>query len=288
MHVFLNNRLVPESEATVSVYDHGFLYGDGVYETMRAYDGVVFKIAEHIDRLGRSATFIKLSVPEEDFIRDAVCRTVEANKLSDAYIRVTVSRGSGPIGLDPALCREPTFVVIAREFSRYPDAYYSEGVKVIIARTRRNLNDALNPEIKSLNFLNNILAMIEAKEHGANEAIMLNHEGFLAEGTVSNLFFVKDDALCTPSVDVGILSGITRETVIGLARGAVIKVNEGMFRADDLFKAAEVFYTNTSSEIMPVSRVNNTQYSVGEVTRHLLKLYRNEVAEYIRKVRSKE
>jgi len=218
MYIFLNKTIVPESDAVVSVYDRGFLYGDGIYETMRAYNGVVFMLEKHLERLGRSALLTRLDIPETGFITDAVCRTMEANKLSDAYIRVTVSRGKGPIGLDPDLCKEPTFVVITEDFREYPGHLYSDGVKLVIAKTRRNLVSAINPRIKSLNFLNNIFAKMEAKEGGAYEAVMLNAEGLIAEGTVSNIFFVKDNVLCTPALDVGVLDGITREMVISLAK----------------------------------------------------------------------
>lgn len=283
MYVFLNNTILPEADARVSVYDRGFLYGDGIYETMRAYDGVVFMIEKHIDRLGCSGAFIKLDIPDRQFIQDAVYETLAVNKLSDAYIRVTVSRGKGPLGLDPSLCKETTFVVIAEEFRQYPETYYREGTRLILAETRRNLIKALNPKIKSLNFLNNILAKIEAKDRGAYEAIMLNAEGFIAEGSVSNIFFVKDNILCTPSEDTGILNGITRETVISLADRNGIQVNEGMFYPSDLFNSTEVFFTNTTAEVMPVSQVDDIKYRIGEITQTLHKLYKEEVAEYIKK-----
>jgi branched-chain amino acid aminotransferase len=273
MQIFLNDRIVPEHEALVSVFDHGFLYGDGIYETMRAYDGIVFMLDRHIERLNRSASLIQLIVPSPDFIRNAVYETIRANGLKSVYVRVTVSRGKGPIGLDPALCPKPTFVVIAEEFRGYPETYYNEGVKFIIAKTRRNLREALNPKIKSLNFLNNILAKIEAKERGAYESIMLNADGFIAEGTVCNIFFVKDYILCTPSVDAGVLDGITRELVIDLAKGTGMQVTEGNFLPQDLFSASEVFFTNTTSEVMPVSQVEDVKYAVGEVARDLRKLY---------------
>ncbi|MBI5076178.1 MAG: aminotransferase class IV [Nitrospirae bacterium] len=277
MQIFLNDRIVPEHEAVVSVFDHGFLYGDGIYETMRAYDGIVFMLDRHIGRLNRSASLIQLIVPSPDSIRSAVHETVRANGLKSAYVRVTVSRGKGPIGLDPALCPNPTLVVIAEEFREYPEKYYNEGVKFIIAKTRRNLREALDPRIKSLNFLNNILAKIEAKERGAYESVMLNAEGFIAEGTVCNIFFVKDDILCTPSVDSGVLDGITRELVIDLARETGMQVTEGNYLPEDLFSATEVFFTNTTSEIMPVSRVEDVIYPVGEVAKRLRRLYRERV-----------
>ncbi|MEW6107771.1 MAG: aminodeoxychorismate lyase [Nitrospirota bacterium] len=280
IYIFLNNRIVAEEEAVVSVYDHGFLYGDGIYETMRSYNGVVFRLEKHIERLNRSASYLKLAIPDKDFIKDAVYKTFAANRLSDAYIRITVSRGKGPVGLDPELCREPTFVVIAEQFRQYPEAYYKNGTKLFFAKIRRNLVAALDPKIKSLNFLNNIMAKIEAKEKGAHEAIMLNADGFIAEGTVSNIFFVKDKMLCTPSVDAGILDGITRETVISLAIRNGIEVREGMFSPDDLFKSTEVFFTNTTAEVMPVSQVDDVKYEVGEMTVKLHDLYREEVAIY--------
>jgi len=285
MYIFLNKTIVPESDAVVSVYDRGFLYGDGIYETMRAYNGVVFMLEKHLERLGRSASLKRLDIPETGFITDAVCRTMEANKLSDAYIRVTVSRGKGPIGLDPDLCKEPTFVVITEDFREYPGHLYSDGVKLVIAKTRRNLVSAINPRIKSLNFLNNIFAKMEAKEGGAYEAVMLNAEGLIAEGTVSNIFFVKDNVLCTPALDVGVLDGITRELVISLAKKNDIRVSEGKFYPADLFNASEVFFTNTTSEIMPVSQVELIAYRVGEISKSLHMLYKEEVSAYLKNYR---
>ena len=285
MYIFLNKTIVPESDAVVSVYDRGFLYGDGIYETMRAYNGVVFMLEKHLERLGRSALLTRLDIPETGFITDAVCRTMEANKLSDAYIRVTVSRGKGPIGLDPELCKEPTFVVITEDFREYPGHLYSDGVKLVIAKTRRNLVSAINPRIKSLNFLNNIFAKMEAKEGGAYEAVMLNAEGLIAEGTVSNIFFVKDNVLCTPALDVGVLDGITREMVISLAKKNDIRVSEGKFYPADLFNASEVFFTNTTSEIMPVSQVELIAYRVGEISKSLHMLYKEEVSAYLKNYR---
>jgi len=282
MQIFLNDRIVPEDEAMVSVFDHGFLYGDGIYETMRAYDGIVFMLDRHIGRLNRSASLIRLTVPSPDVIRHAVYETMRANGLQSAYVRVTVSRGKGLIGLDPGLCPKPSFVVIAEDFKDYPEKYYDEGVKVIIAKTRRNLKEALNPQIKSLNFLNNILAKIEARERGAYEAFMLNADGMLSEGTVCNIFFVRDNILCTPAVDTGLLDGITRELVIDLAKEMGLRVKEGAFHPEDLFGASEVFFTNTTSEVMPVSQVEDVTYAVGEVAKRLRRLYKERVAEAVR------
>jgi branched-chain amino acid aminotransferase len=286
MQVYLNNKLVPRAEALVSVFDHGFLYGDGVYETMRAYDGVVFMLDDHLMRLSRSASMIGLSVPHDmDGIRDAVYETMSANSLKNAYVRLTVSRGYGPIGLDPDLCESPTFVVVAEEMKEYPRAYYERGISVIIARTKRNLKDAIDPRIKSLNFLNNILAKIEAKKAGAYEAIMMNAAGHVAEGTISNVFFSRDGVLCTPSVECGILDGITRNIVLDLAVKEGFAVREGEFTRDDLSSAEEIFITNTTMEVMPVSTLDTVPYSVGRTAKVLRKAYRAEVNAYVTAVK---
>ncbi len=284
-YIFLDGSIVPESKAVVSVYDHGFLYGDGVYETMRSYGGVVFMLKRHMERLARSAALIRLEVPKIERLIDAVYQTLEANKLSDAYVRVTLSRGKGPIGLDPGLCGKHTLVIIAEQFREYPLSCYEKGVQFIFAKTRRNLVSAIDPKIKSLNFLNNILAKIEAKEKGAYEAIMLNAAGFLTEGTTCNIFFVRNGILCTPSLAAGILDGITRELVIGLASREGIKVEEGMFLTNDLLDASEVFFTNTTAEVMPVTSVGDVKYNVGEITRTLHRIYKMEVAQHVRNKR---
>ncbi len=279
MLIYLNGKLVPHEEAVVSVFDHGFLYGDGIYETMRAYGGRVFMLDEHLGRLERSASLIGLSLPMgAGAIRDAVYDTLNANSLKEAYIRVTVSRGPGPLGLDPGLCEKPTLVVMAGEFKPYPPEYYEKGVPLIIARTRRNLGEALDPRIKSLNFLNNIQAKREAVAAGACEALMLNHRGHIAECTVSNVFFASAGKVFTPSVDCGILDGITRGHVMGLAERAGIEVSEGEFEKDDLYRAGEVFITNTTMEVMPVGRVDDREFKVGETAKALLELYRESVS----------
>ena len=286
MHVYLNDRLVLRSEAVVSVFDHGFLYGDGVYETMRAYDGVIFMLDEHLMRLYRSASMIGMTLPlDMTRIKDSVYDTMAANSLRNAYVRITVSRGYGPIGLDPDLCETPTFVVIAEEMKEYPKAYYERGISALIAGTRRNLRDAVNPQIKSLNFLNNILAKIEAKKGGSYEALMMNAGGHLAEGTISNVFFCRDGVLCTPSTECGILDGITRNIVLDLAMREGLRVNEGEFARDELYGAGEVFLTNTTMEVMPVSKVDAVRYKVGEVTRLLHGAYRAEVRAHVSNVK---
>ncbi len=282
MYVYLNNKIVPASDARVSIFDHGFLYGDGIYETMRVYDGVIFMLDEHIERLYRSASLIGLNIPKKiSDIKISIYETLRANSLYNAYVRLTVSRGPGPIGLDPDLCKEPTFVVIAQDFKNYPKSYYEDGIKLIISSVRRNYREALNPQIKSLNFLNNILAKIEAKQADAYEAIMLNVNGHLTEGTISNVFFVKDGILCTPSVDCGILDGITRGIVLDLAAKNGIEVKEGQFISDDIYKSSEVFITNSTMEVMPCRAIDKREYKIGEISRLLLKKYRQEVNAYV-------
>ncbi|MEW6587467.1 MAG: aminotransferase class IV [Nitrospirota bacterium] len=287
MYVYLNGKILPAREAAVSVFDHGFLYGDGIYETLRVYDGVIFRMDEHIQRLYRSASLIGLTLPmDADRLKIALYETLIANKLRNAYVRLTVSRGPGSIGLDPDLCSEPTVVIIAQDMKPYPRAYYDQGIDLIIAATRRNLKEAISPRIKSLNFLNNILAKIEAKKQDAYEAIMLNADGHLTEGTISNLFFCVDETICTPSLDCGILDGITRGIVIDLALREGIAVREGLFTKEDLYHAREVFITNTSMEVIPVSKIDDRIYPVGETAKFLRKLYRREVEAYVAVVKS--
>ncbi|MEW6599682.1 MAG: aminotransferase class IV [Nitrospirota bacterium] len=284
--IYLNNKLVPRSRAKVSVFDHGFLYGDGIYETLRSYGGVVFMFDDHIERLFQSASLIGLHIPRSpDEIKKAVYRTMEANRLSEAVIRITISRGPGPVGLDPALCPAPTFVIFASQFRKYPGEFYRKGIKVCIADIRRNYSRALDPRIKSLNFLNNVLAKIDAKKKGAYEALMLNYRGYLAEGTISNVFFIKDDVLYTPSLNVGILDGITRRTILNAAAELGIKTREGKFKPQEISAAQEVFISNTTMEVMPVSRiVEGGRFHVpGRITVLLHKAYKRKVADYTRR-----
>jgi len=291
MYVYLNDKVVPKRDAVVSVYDHGFLYGDGIYETMRVYGGVVFMLDEHMKRLCRSAERISLSLPMPvDGIKAAVYETLKANELSDASVRVSVTRGHGELGLDPDLCEKPTFVIYAHQFKSYPDEYFENGVKVMIAKTRRNHPETLDPAIKSHNFLNNILAKIEAKRGDYFEAVMRNLEGQIAEGTISNIFFVKHDTLCTPHLKIGILDGITREIIIHLALSLGMSVKEDRFRPGELQSADEVFISNSLMEIMPVTHVGNEIIASGHVghrTKALLTAYRNTVAGYVAERASK-
>jgi branched-chain amino acid aminotransferase len=287
MQIHLNGRLVPAKEAVISVFDHGFLYGDGVYETMRVYDGVTFMLDEHLRRLFRSASLIGLTIPHDvDSLKASIYDTLIANFLKNAFVRLTVSRGYGPIGLDPDLCPKPTIVIIAQEMKEYPKSFYEKGINIIIAETRRNFRGSINPQIKSLNFLNNILAKIEAKKGGAYDAIMLNVYGKLAEGTISNIFFFKDNILCTPSPECGILDGITRGVVKELAMRDGLKVEEGEFTKEDLYSAEEVFITSTTLEVMPVSKIDDREYAVGYMTKLLHRAYRGEANAYVAKVKT--
>jgi branched-chain amino acid aminotransferase len=286
MLVYLNGKLVPKEEAKVSVFDHGYLYGDGIYETLRAYEGALFLLDRHLSRLKHSADSISLKLPLPlEGIGAALNETVKANKLSDAYVRIQVSRGPGEIGLDPALCPEPTTVIVAKPFKDYPPEHYEEGVSVAIVKTRRNHPLALNPSIKGTNFLNNILAKIESIRAGAYEAVMLNWEGYVAEGTISNLFFVKSGVLSTPSLQTGILEGVTRGLVLDLARKEKMGTRESLILPEELVDADEVFITNSTIEIMPVTSVDGRAVGSGvpgPVTAKLLKAYRNEVQQCLK------
>ncbi len=282
--IYLNNKLVPRSRALISVFDHGFLYGDGIYETLRAYKGVVFMLDEHIERLFRSASLIDLSIPmSTDAIKRAAYKTMKVNRLKEAVIRITVSRGPGSVGLDPGLCPEPTLVIFAIRFKKYPVQFYQKGVRIAVADIRRNYSRAIDPRIKSLNFLNNVLVKIEAKKKGAYEALMLNYRGHLAEGTVSNIFFIKDNVLCTPSMKVGILDGITRRIILEAARELQIETHEGSFKPHDINGSQEAFLSNTTMEVMPVAEIISMKKinGPGRITRLLHKAYKQKVADYI-------
>jgi branched-chain amino acid aminotransferase len=286
LSVWVNDRLVPEAEAVVSVFDHGFLYGDGIYETLLARDCVILKLKEHFARLKKSASLIQLRLPmSDDEFKSILYRTVDDNTLTDAYIRVTVSRGPGPIGLDPALSPSPSLIVIARLFVPYPGDLYRKGVKITLAKTRRNLREAINPAIKSLNFLNNVLAKIEAKKRNAFEAVMLNDKGFVAEGTITNIFMVKNRVLLTPSLETGILSGITRQTLLRLAGKNGIRTVEKLMRPADLYRADEVFITNTTLGVMPVAKADGVTYKEKIVTSFLAEAYEKEMQKEIGKGR---
>lgn len=281
MFIYLNDRFVPEEQAMVSVFDHGFLYGDGVYETLRSYGTRLFMCEQHIARLYRSAQSIGLAIPFAKqqwpaLLHEAMACNDVGNERTDAYIRITITRGPGQIGLDPALCSTPTVVVMAKPLVPPAAGLYETGVALIIARTRRNLPGAVSPQIKATNFLNNILGKREAIAAGAFDSVLLNWEGRLAECTVSNLFFAARGRLRTPSIDCGILDGITRDILLKLAQAEGIAVEEGFYSTDHLYEADECFLTNTTMEVMPAVLVDGRPIGSGKpgaLTRRLRSLF---------------
>jgi len=265
MKIFIDGKFYGERDAKVSVFDHGFLYGDGVFEGIRSYNGRVFKLKEHVDRLFSSAHSILLEIPLSFAeVCRAVVDTIRANKLKDSYVRLVVTRGIGTLGLNPRSCKKPSVVVIAGKIQVYPPEMYAQGMEMVTVPTVRNLHSAVNPAIKSLNYLNNILAKIEANNAGVEEAVMLNAEGYVAEGTADNLFIVKNGALLTPPLSSGALYGITRATVIELAEQAGVRVSEPNLTRYDLFNADECFVTGTGAEIMPVVKIDGRAVGSGK------------------------
>lgn len=251
--VYIGGKLHEKADAKVSVFDHGLLYGDGVFEGLRSYNGRVFKLAEHVERLYDSARAIHLVIPmTREAMAAAVVDTLAANDLRDAYIRLVVTRGAGSLGLDPRKTTDPQVIIITDSISLYPEELYEHGLKIITAGTVRNHPAALNPRIKSLNYLNNILAKIEATNAGCLEAIMLNAEGKVAECTGDNLFVVRRGQVHTPSIDSGLLEGITRQAVIDLARSTGLTVIERTMDRHDVYTADECFLTGTAAEVIPV------------------------------------
>ncbi len=278
MKVFIDGKYCAERDAKVSVLDHGLLYGDGVFEGIRAYNGRVFKLREHIDRLFYSAKAILLTVPmSHAALMRATIETCRRNKLRDAYIRLVVTRGVGTLGLNPRRCKKPSVIIIAGKIQVYPAELYAQGMDIVTVPTVRNLHSAVNPAIKSLNYLNNILAKIEANNAGVEEAVMLNAEGYVAEGTADNLFIIKNGTLATPPLSAGALYGITRGTVMELAGQAGLQVSEPNLTRYDLFNADECFLTGTGAEIMPVVKVDGRVIGSGKpgpFTRRLVENYR--------------
>ncbi len=278
MKIYLNGKLVPENQAKVSVFDHGLLYGDGVFEGIRSYNGHIFELEAHVERLYDSAKAIALDIPmTRAGMMSAVARTCKANKTTDGYIRLLVTRGVGTLGLNPYLCKKPQIIIIAADIQLYPKKLYDEGLAIITAGTTRNLSEAVNPRIKSLNYLNNILAKVEAINSGCVEAIMLNSQGAVAEATGDNVFIVRGDKLITPPVNEGILEGITRNVVMDLARKQGMVVSEERLSRYDLYTADEVFLTGTAAEVIGVVNIDKRQIGDGApglATRKLVKLYR--------------
>ncbi len=275
IQVYIDGVFLPKEEAKVSVFDHGFLYGDGVFEGTRAYNGRIFKLEEHLERLYESARHILLDIPLSiEEMEQATLETVRRNNLRDAYIRTVVSRGVGDLGLDPRKCSRASAVIIADKISLFPRELYDRGLEVVTAATRQRTANTLEPRIKSLNYLNNILVKIEAAHAGVMEALVLNTQGYVVEGSGCNVFIVnKNGELLTPPTYLGILEGITRNTVIEIARQEGLTVREAPFTRHDLYISRECFLTGTAAELIPVISVDRR--SIGEgipgpVTRNLM------------------
>jgi len=276
--IYVDGTLYAKEDAKVSVFDHGFLYGDGVFEGIRAYEGVVFRLKEHIDRLYQSAKTIALEIPfTPEEMTQAVLDTVAANEERDAYVRLVVSRGPGDLGIDPANCSKPTVVIICAQIKLYPKELYETGAAIVTSSVRRIPIQCLDPRIKSLNYLNNIMAKLDARRAGALEAVMLNHQGRVAECTADNLFFYAGGTLKTPDLMNGALPGITRATVLELGQEMSMPTEEGNYGLHDLYNADEVFLTGTGAEIMPVIAVDGRVVGTGKpgpVTKRLLDAFR--------------
>lgn len=271
--VYINGQLTPAEQATVSVFDHGLLYGDGVFEGLRTYSGKVFRLAEHVERLYDSARAIRLEIPlSQEAMAKAINDTVRANGIDDGYIRAVVTRGAGTLGLDPNRCSNPQIIIIADSIRLYPKEFYDNGLELITSSVIRNHPAALSPRIKSLNYLNNILAKIEGLKAGCVEALMLNHKGEVAECTGDNIFLVKHGQLSTPPLDAGILEGVTRNAVLELAREAGVPTAERPLTKHDVYVADECFLTGTAAEVVPVVKVDDRVIGSGKpgpITRNL-------------------
>ncbi|MCA9263484.1 MAG: branched-chain-amino-acid transaminase [Planctomycetales bacterium] len=265
LKVYISGTLYDKDDAKISVYDHGLLYGDGVFEGMRSYSGKVFRLQEHLERLWDSATAICLKIPiSQAAMAEAVNETLRVNGIKDGYIRLIVTRGAGSLGLDPNRTSDPQVIIITDNITLYPEEFYKAGLEIVTASTIRNHPAALSPRIKSLNYLNNIMAKIEGLQAGSIEALMLNHKGEVAECTGDNIFLVRSGELLTPPTDAGILEGITRQAVIDLAREAGRTVRETTLTRYDVYVADECFLTGSAAEIIPVVRVDNRPIGSGK------------------------
>jgi len=275
LYVYVDGELLPRSKATVSVFDHGLLYGDGVFEGIRAYRGVVFKLKEHIDRLYESANYIRLDIPmKKDEMMNAVLETLRKNNLREAYIRLLVTRGVGDLGLNPTICKKPSIVVITEPSAPSQDPRTSAiGKTTIISSIRRDPVDATSHEVKSLNYMNSILARWEAIEAGVDEAIMLDTRGFVSEATAENVFIVRKEQVATPSTNSAILHGVTRQKVIEIVSTLGFPVSEREITPFELINADEVFLTGTLAEIVPVVKVNGRIIGSGKVGRVTAMIY---------------
>ncbi|MHB9155301.1 MAG: branched-chain-amino-acid transaminase [Endomicrobiales bacterium] len=274
MKIYLDGKLVEKDEAKISVFDHGLLYGDGVFEGIRAYNGRVFRLREHLDRIYNSARAIMLDISmSKKEMEAAVIETLAANKLRDAYIRLVVTRGIGDLGLDPKNCSNPTVFIITDKIKLYPEELYTRGLEVVTSSIKRNIPQALSPCIKSLNYLNNILAKVEASRAGVPEAIMLNAQGYVAECTGDNIFLLKENTLITPPSSAGALEGITRGAVMELAKNKLkLLVKEDVFTTYHLYTADECFLTGTAAEVIPMVKIDGRPVGDGKPGKTTLRL----------------
>ena len=285
IQIYIDGKFYAKEDAKISVFDHGLLYGDGVFEGIRSYNSCIFKLEEHLDRLWESAHSLMIKIPMTKLeMQKAIIATLKKNKFTDSYIRAIVTRGVGDLGLDPSLCKMPTVIIIADKIKLYPESLYQNGLDIITVPTVRNLPEAVNPAIKSLNYLNNILAKIEAKNSGCVEALMLNHQGYVAECTGDNIFMIKyhegspkQPLLLTPPTYLGALKGITRQGIIEIAAKRKICFEERVLTRHELFNADEVFLTGTAAEVIPVVKIDGRVIGSGKpgpVTNQLLKGFR--------------
>jgi branched-chain amino acid aminotransferase len=278
MKIYIDGKYYERAEARISVFDHGLLYGDGVFEGLRIYGGRVFKLKKHIERLYMSAKAILLDIPmTADEMGTAVSEAVKVNEKENGYIRLIVTRGEGQLGIDPSSCARPSVIIIVGDIQMYPNEYYEKGVAIITSSSRRMPSDCLDPRIKSLNYLNNIMAKLEARQAGCLEAVMLNGEGFVTECTGDNIFIVKNNELLTPATYNGALDGITMNTVLKMAESIGIKTHQTTMTRYDLYNADECFMTGTGAEIIPVTRIDGRMIGEGKpgnVMRRLVKSFR--------------
>lgn len=279
--VYIDGVFYPKEEAKVSVFDNGFLYGDGVFEGIRAYNGRIFRLKEHIDRLYDSAKAIWLDIPvAKEEMMEICAKTCARNGLNDAYIRLIVTRGKGNMGLDPHFCKDPTIVCITTQISIYPQEILENGLKLMTAATRRNYGEVLPPQVKSLNYLPNIMALFEATNGGAHEAVFMSREGYVTECSGDNLFLVKDGVLKTPPSGVGILRGVTRQAILEIARKLEIPTEEPLMNRWDLYTADEMFVAGTAAEVVAVQQIDGRPVGTGKpgpITLAIQKVFREMV-----------
>lgn len=285
--VSINGVLTDPEHATISIFDHGFLFGDSVYEVVRTVHGRIFAFEPHIDRLFSSAQQIGLTIPwsREDLRRDVVKLLEHSQMKEEAYVRLILTRGVGELNIDPSSCQSPQIILIAKPLPRLPASAYTDGIVLSLVNTKRNSKHATNPGIKSGNYLNNVLALIEARNNQALEAVMLNENGFITECTTSNIFMVKDSKILTPALDCGLLAGVTRKLILSRARAEGLIVEEGFFKPEDLLEVDEAFITSTTRDVVPVSRIDERSLGKvpGPITKRVAALYQEEVKHHLDK-----